>query len=183
MTQADQTLDESALTPRETLSPFLPGTNIQYACSEEETIAAWLIKKSTVNNGCWDCHLEPNQKGYSNVQIGGREGVKWRAHVLICAVVHGPAPSPFNIVRHTCDNRRCIRPHHLIYGTHGENTQDMMSRGRHKYIIPDNQKITTENMKEILSMREAGLSYKSIGEHFNVTASTIMNNIRKHING
>ena len=29
--QADQTLDESILTPRETLSPFLPDTNIQYA--------------------------------------------------------------------------------------------------------------------------------------------------------
>lgn len=34
------------------------------------------------------------------------------------------------VVRHTCDNARCINPQHLIGGTHLENMQDMRERGR-----------------------------------------------------
>jgi hypothetical protein len=36
------------------------------------------------------------------------------------------------ILRHTCDNRKCINTQHIITGTHKENSQDMVRRGRHK---------------------------------------------------
>lgn len=34
------------------------------------------------------------------------------------------------VVRHTCDNRRCINPEHLILGSYKDNTADMWTRGR-----------------------------------------------------
>lgn len=37
------------------------------------------------------------------------------------------------VVRHKCDNTRCINPEHLELGTSHKNTQDMMSRGRHRF--------------------------------------------------
>jgi hypothetical protein len=36
------------------------------------------------------------------------------------------------VVRHTCDNPRCINPLHLIGGTQLDNVRDMDSRGRRK---------------------------------------------------
>ena len=34
------------------------------------------------------------------------------------------------VVRHTCDNARCINPAHLLSGTQKDNVADMYSRGR-----------------------------------------------------
>ena len=41
----------------------------------------------------------------------------------------GPLPDGV-ILRHSCDNRRCLNPNHLTPGTHKQNTRDMMKRRR-----------------------------------------------------
>ena len=33
------------------------------------------------------------------------------------------------VVRHTCDNKRCINPEHLLIGTYGDNYRDAQERG------------------------------------------------------
>lgn len=34
------------------------------------------------------------------------------------------------VIRHSCDNPRCINPLHLLKGTHADNVQDKVSRNR-----------------------------------------------------
>lgn len=34
------------------------------------------------------------------------------------------------VVRHSCDNGMCVRPEHLLTGTHKDNSQDAVKRGR-----------------------------------------------------
>lgn len=34
------------------------------------------------------------------------------------------------VVRHTCDNRLCVNPEHLVIGSQADNVQDMHERGR-----------------------------------------------------
>lgn len=34
------------------------------------------------------------------------------------------------VIRHTCDNSRCIEPTHLLVGSYKDNTRDMMERKR-----------------------------------------------------
>jgi len=159
-------------------SPFLPGTSIQFAGSDEETYAKWLISKATVAGECWECHLKPNAKGYCYVQVGGRSGIKWRVHRLIWTVAKGEI-EPLMSILHSCDNRRCIRLDHLFKGTDADNTQDMMNKGRHKFILPDNEKLTDEQMIHVKQLRDEGASYETIAGQFGVVASTIMNNLRR----
>lgn len=37
------------------------------------------------------------------------------------------------VVMHSCDVRACVEPSHLTLGTHQQNTQDMLSKGRHSH--------------------------------------------------
>jgi hypothetical protein len=37
---------------------------------------------------------------------------------------------PGNVIRHTCDNPKCINPDHLLQGTHADNVADRVARGR-----------------------------------------------------
>jgi ribosomal protein S14 len=45
-------------------------------------------------------------------------------------LLYGPIPEQM-LVCHTCDNRRCCNPLHWFLGTHLENMQDKVRKGRH----------------------------------------------------
>lgn len=55
-----------------------------------------------------------------------------RMHRVAYCKAHGLSLDDIagKVVRHTCDNGRCINPEHLIIGTHLDNMQDMFERGR-----------------------------------------------------
>ena len=51
------------------------------------------------------------------------------------------------LVRHTCDNPRCINPQHLLLGTSQDNMDDMTSRGRQaKGVANGCAKLTEEDV-------------------------------------
>ncbi|WAX24030.1 hypothetical protein F5_00014 [Xanthomonas phage F5] len=105
------------------------------------------------HTGC----LMPN--GYGQVR---REGKTWLAHRWAAHCYHGPCPEG-QVVRHTCDNRKCINPEHLLYGTQRDNLIDR--RERHRY-----RKLTREDAENI--KRETG-TLKEIGALYGVSLQMV----------
>lgn len=65
-------------------------------------------------------------KGYGTINIGGRMTL---AHRASYAVANGPI-DPGLVVCHRCDTPACVNPDHLFVGTHKDNTQDCVRKGR-----------------------------------------------------
>lgn len=58
------------------------------------------------------------------------------------------------VVRHKCDNPRCINPEHLEGGTQQDNVNDTVSRGRHNYGVTKGEdhtstKLTYKDVQDI----------------------------------
>lgn len=60
----------------------------------------------------------------------GYKGKVWLAHRAAWDEEVGPIPDGMNVL-HSCDNRACVNIEHLFLGSHTDNMQDMVSKGRH----------------------------------------------------
>jgi hypothetical protein len=73
-----------------------------------------------------DCIIDPRVP-QANGYVPTRKGY---AHRRAWEEAFGPIPDGM-LVLHTCDVRNCVNPEHLFLGTNKENTQDMVTKGRH----------------------------------------------------
>lgn len=96
---------------------------------------------------CWEWHGKSRTSGgYGRFQPGGRSSPHVLAHRYAFELATGLIPYG-KIVMHTCDNQICVNPAHLRLGTHKENTQDMIKKGRHARVAP----VGNENGKAVLT--------------------------------
>jgi hypothetical protein len=83
-------------------------------------------KFKITERGCWEW-LEPvNSSGYGTVLYEGRpQGIhRISAHIAFGFDLHDS-----KVVMHTCDNRPCFNPAHLVVGTTSDNLQDASRKG------------------------------------------------------
>ena len=75
----------------------------------------------------WSKGLADNGYGLTT-----RNNKTYRAHRLAYCDYHNIDHSDIKgqVVRHTCDNRKCVNPEHLLIGTHQDNMDDMKKRNR-----------------------------------------------------
>lgn len=89
---------------------------------------------SKVNVGnhtdCWEWQGGTWHTGYGAVKVGGRDGKCLSAHRVAMEMATGEPLSSDVIVRHKCDNPRCVNPLHLTTGTHADNVRDRVIRKR-----------------------------------------------------
>jgi hypothetical protein len=89
----------------------------------------------------------------------------------------GPIPKGM-VIRHKCDNPKCINPAHLELGTPYDNSADMVARDRSTVGKPwrGKRKIPLEIIREIKkALRDpVRKSYATIGKKFGVSKNAVM---------
>lgn len=75
---------------------------------------------------CWWWKGSVSSSGYGSVTIHQK---RYSPHVLAYRAWKGEIPEGQQ-VRHRCDNPLCVRPAHLLTGTHKDNAADREARGR-----------------------------------------------------
>lgn len=80
-----------------------------------------------IKSSCWECTSHScDSNGYPVSTING----KWdRVYRHFYRKFKGDIQKGL-VIRHTCDNRLCINPNHLIIGTHADNVRDRVERKR-----------------------------------------------------
>ena len=85
---------------------------------EARSRAFTLVEQGQVaDTGC----IETPTLGARKVRFKGRQMPAYR---FIFCVLNEAVAGYDDVVRHRCDNRRCINPDHLELGSRGENLQD-----------------------------------------------------------
>lgn len=130
---------------------------------------------------CWPWIGGRNEQGYGRTEIKDRS---YYAHRLIYLLVYPgsikrSAPkkkTSRGFLRHTCDNPPCCNPAHLIVGTHQENMDDKVARGR----MPDYRgergpraKLTAEDVFWIRMQKKYGATKKALAMLYEVSEATI----------
>ncbi len=84
------------------------------------------------SNGCleWNRPLptfkKKNNRPYPNIRV---LGVKMLVSHFVYEQKYGSIPEGM-VIRHTCDNHKCVNIEHLIIGTQKQNMQDCVQRNR-----------------------------------------------------
>lgn len=79
--------------------------------------------------GCWEWQGVRQVQGYGRLKIKSK---KMLVHREVYKKVHNVALTTKELVCHSCDNPSCCNPDHLWLGTHQDNAQDMIQKGRYK---------------------------------------------------
>jgi hypothetical protein len=128
-------------------------------------------------NGCYICTSHYlNHRGYPIITNMGRHLTV--AHLMYERKIGKELPKG-TLLRHTCDNRQCINPDHLIPGTPKENSRDMVDRGRVSRQVGElnpNAKLTEKQVLEIIDDLKT-MNCSEVGRKRGVPIRTV-NNIK-----
>lgn len=129
--------------------------------------------KENQKNVCWLWPGYLENTGYGRITYGGK---RYGVHQMSYLIFHGPIPNG-QLVRHTCDNKACVNPRHLILGNHYTNILDMLKRDPHNCI-----KLNEECVKVIKWMLKYKYKHglvKKLADLHQVHISTISDIKRK----
>lgn len=136
-----------------------------------------LFHKNTIipsdKNSCWIYTKGISTGGYGNLKVG----TKLRpAHRFSYELFKGAIPKGL-IVCHKCDNPCCVNPEHLFVGTHKDNNDDKMSKGRGAYKVGSAHAMAKLSEQEVIEIRtilaNSNVSMPKLAIQYNVSYSTI----------
>lgn len=129
--------------------------------------------KKAGEHDCWEWNgASKNQFGHGAFKLGPRKSKVVYAHRFAWEREHRSEIPAGMVVRHKCDNPKCVNPSHLTLGTQADNIRDKVERGRHLYgeLVP-HAKLTDECVRKIKSLGH--LASAQLAELFNISRQSI----------
>jgi hypothetical protein len=114
-------------------------------------------------NVCWEWKGKVNKKDgrpYYTVQ-----GKRKPAYVYVLELHTGQPQQQDQVARHKCDNKICCNPHHLSWGTHQHNMDDMKERDRHG--------LPATVVRSVHNLLEQGRTQQSIADLYGISREAI----------
>lgn len=127
------------------------------------------IKKRS--NGCWEWQAATDRSGYGQFNLHGKV---LPAHKVSYQWTNGKVKKGL-VLMHTCDNRKCCNPDHLIPGTQAENMADMVAKGRSTRGRKHHAaKMTPTKVKNLRKGYESGdHTITSLSNKYNISSSAV----------
>ena len=111
---------------------------------------------------CWIWKGKVNAKdGRPYITIQGARRSAYR----IVLELHSGEPSNGRQALHSCDNCICCNPHHLRWGSHQDNMDDMKERERHG--------MPKTVVRSILKLRDEGKTQQEISKLYGISRETV----------
>jgi hypothetical protein len=114
-----------------------------------------------------------DRDGYGSFQFRYK-GVKYKIRAHRAAyLLHGGLLRD-DVLRHTCDNVRCVNVEHLVTGTYADNVQDRVTRGRSAVGERHGRaKLTLVQVEDIRRLVGEGFSYTYLAGVYGVDRTTV----------
>lgn len=140
-------------------------------------------EKVDKSGDCW-LWTKSLRAGYGVFRKSGR---LVSAHRLAYEITNGPIPADLCICHH-CDNRQCVNPSHMFLGTHKDNMQDAMGKGRFHFNPKPSYgekngmtKLTDDQVRELRNNWPSSESVASIAMRYGVSRWTIQRIVRRKV--
>lgn len=119
-----------------------------------------------------DCLIWQGKGRVGEYGVVGYAWETWLAHRLSYYFQH-PDFDQSLVIRHSCDTPLCVEPSHLLEGTHADNVQDKVDRGRQpKTESHWNVKISADDVRKIREKYSAGGVYqKDLAVEYGISTS------------
>lgn len=89
------------------------------------------VDRSGGPDACWPWTGSATHLGYGLIRGTGSPGKQLMATRVSWELAYGFHPGKL-FVCHRCDNPPCVNPSHLFLGTHQDNMDDMVRKGRQR---------------------------------------------------
>lgn len=137
----------------------------------------WAKVKKT-KSGCWLFISAKGGGAYGMLSVP--KGEEFLAHRISWTLHNGPVPEDM-FVLHMCDVPKCVNPDHLFLGTHQDNSDDKLSKGRHCF--GETSPISPFDNETILRIRKeysgGGISQLKLANRYGVHQTAISAIVRR----
>lgn len=128
-------------------------------------------------NGCHVWQLSLN-KGYAQWRLNGKTVKLLR---VVTELAYG-LPESNKHALHSCDNRACLNPQHLRWGTNLENIQDRVNRNRSTTGEKSRTaKLTWDQVAVIRATYQSGVTLRELAKQYSMSHTVIQKIIANQI--